>query len=158
LVFVSSLLASIAAPTMGAYVVGKWGQLGLIRVLQQENRDVSGIRIAAVAPGGVNTPIYYQAANVVGREGRPSPPVYAPERVARKIVQQIDRPRRLTQSGVANPLIIAGFRVFPGVYDVLIGPLLRTFGFSRRGVEASEGNVFAPRAAHEETHGHWRSL
>ncbi len=158
LIFVSSLLASIAAPTMGAYVVGKWGQLALIRVLQQENRDVAGIRIAAVAPGGVDTPIYYQAANVVGREGRPPPPVYAPERVARKIVKQVDRPRRLTQSGVANPLIIAGFRLLPGLYDALIGPLLGAFGFSRRSVPANEGNVFAPRVAREETHGRWRSL
>jgi NAD(P)-dependent dehydrogenase (short-subunit alcohol dehydrogenase family) len=158
LVFVSSLLASVTAPTMGAYVTGKWGQLGLIRVLQQETRDAAGITISAVAPGGVNTPIYYQAANVVGREGRPPPPVYSPERVARKVVRVVMRPRRLTQSGILNPAIISGFRVLPGVYDALVGPLLHVLGYSRRAVDLNDGNVFSPRAEWDETHGRWRSL
>ena len=158
LVFVSSLLASVTAPTMGAYVTAKWGQLGLIRVLQQETRDVPGIAVSGVSPGGVDTPIYYQAANVVGREGRPPPPVYAPERVARRIVRVVDHPRRLTQSGLFNPLIIAGFRVLPGVYDALVGPLLRVFGFSRRPADPGEGNVFAPRTDADRTHGRWRSF
>ncbi len=52
LVVVSSLLASITAPTMGAYATAKWGQLGLVRTLQQETRDVPGIRIAAVSRAG----------------------------------------------------------------------------------------------------------
>ncbi len=158
LVFVSSLLASVTAPTMGAYITGKWGQLGLIRVLQQETRDAAGITVSAVAPGGVNTPIYYQAANVVGREGRPPPPVYSPERVARKVARVVRRPRRLTQSGILNPTIIAGFRVLPGCYDALVGPLLRVFGYSRKPVERNDGNVFSPRPEHDETHGRWRSL
>jgi NAD(P)-dependent dehydrogenase (short-subunit alcohol dehydrogenase family) len=158
LVFVSSLLASITAPTMGAYVTGKWGQLGLIRVLQQETRDADGITISAVAPGGVNTPIYYQAANVVGREGRPPPPVYSPERVARKVAHAVRRPRRLTQSGILNPVIITGFRVLPGVYDALVGPLLQVFGYSRKAADHHDGNVFSPRPERDETHGRWRSL
>jgi NAD(P)-dependent dehydrogenase (short-subunit alcohol dehydrogenase family) len=158
LVFVSSLLASVTAPTMGAYVTGKWGQLGLIRVLQQETRDAAGITISAVAPGGVDTPIYYQAANVGGREGRPPQPVYSPERVARKIARVANRPRRLTQSGILNPAIIAGFRIFPGVYDSLVGPLLRIFGYSKRAVDPNHGNVFSPRPERDQTHGRWRSV
>ena len=158
LVVVSSLLASITAPTMGAYATAKWGQLGLVRTLQQETRDAPDIHVSAVAPGGVNTPIYYQAATVLGHTGHPPPPVYSPARVGRAILGVARRPRRLKQSGVANPLIIAGFRLLPPVFDTLVGPLLGVFGMSRDPVPASDGNVFAPVPEKEATTGPWRDV
>src|SRR3712207_8141282 len=39
LVVVNSLLGQVATPLMGSYIAAKWGQLGLIRVLQQETRE-----------------------------------------------------------------------------------------------------------------------
>src|SRR4051812_11482154 len=120
LVVVNSLLGSIAAPLMGSYVAAKWGQLGLVRVLQHETRDVPGISISAVQPGGVNPPIYVQAGSWAGSTGRPPPPVYSPQRVMRAVVSTIDRPRRIVQSGLLNPLVAAGFRFFPGLYDLLV--------------------------------------
>jgi NAD(P)-dependent dehydrogenase (short-subunit alcohol dehydrogenase family) len=158
LIVVSSLLASIVAPTMGAYATGKWGQLGLLRTLQIEHRDLPHVHISAVAPGGVNTPIYYQAATVTGSTGRPPPPTYSPDRVARSIVARVERPRRLVQSGPFNALIIAGFRCFPPVFDALVGPLLAVLGVARDQVEATDGNVFAPHPDHEATAGRWRSI
>ncbi|OMQ14449.1 short-chain dehydrogenase, partial [Modestobacter sp. VKM Ac-2676] len=153
LVVVSSLLASVTTPTMGAYVTAKWGQLGLIRTLQQELRDLPDVHVSAVAPGGTTTPIYTQAATVLGNTGHPPPPVYTPERVARAVVAMLDRPRRLKQSGFANPLIIAGFRLLPPVYDALVGPLLKVFGYARDSVPATTGNVFAPVPEKEATRG-----
>jgi NAD(P)-dependent dehydrogenase (short-subunit alcohol dehydrogenase family) len=152
-VVVSSLLASITAPTMGAYVTAKWGQLGLVRTLQQELRELPDVHVSAVAPGGTTTPIYDQAATVLGNTGHPPPPVYTPERVARAVVARIDAPRRLKQSGIANPLIIAGFRLFPPVFDALVGPLLKVFGMSRDTVAPTTGNVFAPVPEKESTRG-----
>lgn len=157
-VVVSSLLASITAPTMGAYTTAKWGQLGLVRTLQQELRELPGVHVSAVAPGGVTTPIYDQAATVLGNTGHPPPPVYTPERVARHVVARIERPRRLKQSGFANPVIIAGFRLFPPVFDALVGPLLRVFGMSRDTVPPTTGNVFAPVPEKESTRGDYWGL
>jgi short-subunit dehydrogenase len=158
LIVVSSLLASIVAPTMGAYATAKWGQLALVRALQLETRDLPKVNISAVSPGGVDTPIYYQAATVTGSTGRPPPLVYSPERVARAIVARVAHPRRLVQSGVFNPLIIAGFRLFPPVFDGLVGPLLRIFGKAHDSVGATDGNVFASRSDANTTHGRWRSI
>jgi NAD(P)-dependent dehydrogenase (short-subunit alcohol dehydrogenase family) len=158
LVVVSSLLASVSAPLMGSYVAAKWGQLGLIRTLQQEVRDAPGVHVSAVAPGGVNTPIYYQGATWAGSTGRPPPPVYSAERVARAVVARLDRPRRLVQSGFANPVVIAGFRMLPAVYDALVGPLFRTFALARDGAPPSEGNVFASRPDRNGKDGRWHAL
>jgi NAD(P)-dependent dehydrogenase (short-subunit alcohol dehydrogenase family) len=157
LVVVNSVLGNIATPLLGSYVAAKWGQLGLIRVLQQETRDVPGISVSAVQPGGVNTPIYAQAASWAGSTGRPPPPVYSPQRVARAVLSTLDRPRRVVQAGLFNPLITAGFRLLPGVYDSLVGPLLQRMAIATDDVPPTEGNVFESQPEGNATEGRWRS-
>jgi NAD(P)-dependent dehydrogenase (short-subunit alcohol dehydrogenase family) len=158
LLIVNSLLGQVAAPLMGSYIAAKWGQLGLIRVLQQETRDVPGISVSAVQPGGVDTPIYFQAASWTGSTGRPPPPVYSPQRVARTVVATLDRPRRTVQAGLFNPVITAAFRLVPGVYDYLVGPLLQRLAIADDDVPPTEGNVFESRPAGNATEGRWRSF
>jgi NAD(P)-dependent dehydrogenase (short-subunit alcohol dehydrogenase family) len=157
LAVVNSLLGNVAAPLMGSYVAAKWGQLGLVRVLQMEVRDAPGVSVSAVQPGGVNTPIYFQGASWTGSTGRPPPPVYSPQRVARTVLSTLDRPRRMVQAGLFNPLITAGFRLLPGVYDYLVGPLLQRMAIADDDVPPTEGNVFESRPAGNATEGHWRS-
>jgi NAD(P)-dependent dehydrogenase (short-subunit alcohol dehydrogenase family) len=154
---VNSLLGNITAPLLGSYAAAKWGQLALVRTLQQETRDEPGISISAVQPGGVDTPIYFQAASWAGSTGRPPPPVYAPQRVARVVVSTLDRPRRVVQAGLLNPLITAGFRLLPGVYDHLVGPLLRRLAVADDDVPPTEGNVFRSKPERNATEGGWRS-
>ncbi|HYH23966.1 MAG TPA: SDR family NAD(P)-dependent oxidoreductase [Blastococcus sp.] len=158
LVIINSLLGNVAAPLMGSYVVAKWGQLGLARVLQQEVRDEPGISVSIVQPGGVNTPIYAQGASYVGSTGRPPPPVYSPQRVARHVLATLDRPRRVVQAGLFNPLVTAGFRLLPGVYDVLIGPLLQKLAIANDEVPPTEGNVFRSDPEGNAAEGRWRSI
>jgi NAD(P)-dependent dehydrogenase (short-subunit alcohol dehydrogenase family) len=158
LVVVNSLLGNIATPLLGSYVTAKWGQLGLIRVLQQETRDEPGISISAVQPGGVDTPIYVQAASWTGSTGRPPPPVYSPYRVARVILSTLERPRRVVQAGVFNSVITAGFRLVPGVFDVLVGPLLQRMAIAQDDIPPTEGNVFESNSAGNATEGYWRSI
>jgi NAD(P)-dependent dehydrogenase (short-subunit alcohol dehydrogenase family) len=158
LVVVNSLLGNIAAPLMGSYVTAKWGQLGLVRVLQQETRDEPGISISVVQPGGVDTPIYMQGATWTGSTGRPPPPVYSPFRVARTVLSTLDRPRRIVQAGLFNSLITAGFRLVPGVFDVLVGPLLQRMAIADDDVPPTEGNVFESKPAGNATEGRWRSI
>jgi NAD(P)-dependent dehydrogenase (short-subunit alcohol dehydrogenase family) len=158
LVVVNSLLGSVATPLMGSYVAAKWGQLGLVRVLQQEVRDAPGVEVSVVQPGGVDTPIYFQAASWTGSTGRPPPPVYTPQRVARTVLSTLDRPRRVVQAGFLNPVITAGFRLFPGVYDLLVGPLLQRMAIADDDVPARVGNVFESRPQGNATRGGWRGI
>ena len=158
LVVVNSLLGQIATPLLGSYVAAKWGQLGLVRVLQQETRDVPGISISILQPGGVDTPIYFQAASWAGSTGRPPPPVYSPERLGRRIVALLDRPRRQVQAGILNPLITAAFRLVPGVFDVLVGPMIQRLAIANDDVPPTEGNVFSSRPDGNAAEGRWRSI
>src|SRR3954452_2234613 len=83
LVLVGSLLAHITATEMTPYVVSKWGVRALARQLQQENRDLSDVHVTYIAPAGVDTPIWAQAANSTGAAGRPPPLSKEPGKVAR---------------------------------------------------------------------------
>lgn len=158
LVVVNSLLGQVATPLMGSYIAAKWGQLGLVRVLQQETRDVPGITVSIIKPGGVDTPIYFQAASWAGSTGRPPPPVYSPQRLGRRIVALLDRPRREVNAGLLNPLITAGFRLVPAVYDYLVGPLMQRLAIADDDVPPTAGNVFEPKPAGNATEGRWRSI
>lgn len=155
LVLVGSLLGKIATPFMSSYVTSKWAIHGLTRVLQTEARETPGVHVSLVSPGGVDTPVYHQAANYVGREGRPPPPVDPPEKVARAILRAVENPSRETSVGIANPFIVFGFRTLPALYDALVVPLMKIGGLSRTPVEPHEGNVFAPRGESDALHGKW---
>ena len=123
IVLVGSLIGHIAVPMMSPYVLSKWGIRALARQLQIENRDHPDVHISYVSPGGVDTPIYLQAATYSGHVGRPPPPVVTPEAVARVVLRRLDHPRKRTQVGAANDLIRFGFSALPAVFDALVGAL-----------------------------------
>jgi NAD(P)-dependent dehydrogenase (short-subunit alcohol dehydrogenase family) len=155
LVVVGSLLGNIATPYLSSYVASKWAIHGLTRSWQIETRRDPGVEVALVWPGSVNTPVYSQAANYAGRIGRPPPPIDPPERVARRIVRVADRPARSASVGVANRLMLFGFRRLPAVFDVLVTPLMEAGALSRDRIEPHPGNVMAPSPEGDGEYGRW---
>jgi short-subunit dehydrogenase len=155
LVVVGSVLGKMATPYLSSYGTSKWAVQGLVRTLQIEARSTPGVRISLVSPGGVNTPVYDQAGTYTGRPGHPPPPVYQPETVARQLVAALDHDRRDQDVGFANKLMVFGFRALPGVFDLLVGPMMRVLGQGRTEVEPNPGNVFEPRPDGEAVRGRW---
>jgi NAD(P)-dependent dehydrogenase (short-subunit alcohol dehydrogenase family) len=155
LVVVGSVLAKMAAPYLSTYSTGKWGVQGLVRTLQIETRSSPDVHVSLVSPGGVDTPIYDQAGSYTGHPGSPPPPVVSPERVARAVVSALDRPGRDISAGPFNSVMVAGFRLVPGVFDLLVGPMMRLLGQGRESVAANPGNVFEPAPAKEAVRGRW---
>jgi NAD(P)-dependent dehydrogenase (short-subunit alcohol dehydrogenase family) len=155
LVVLGSLLGKISTPYMSSYVTAKWGVHGLVRTLQLEARSTPGTHVSLVWPGGVDTPVYLQAGTYLARHGRPPPPVDSPEKLARVVVRALWSPRRESPVGVANHLVVSGFRLAPGVFDRFVTPLMRVGGLSRGEVANSPGNVLAPQPAGEAVHGQW---
>lgn len=159
LLYVGSVIGHIAVPSMTAYTVSKWAVRCLVRQLRLENRDRSDVHIGYVAPGGVDTPIYQQAANYDGYEGRPPPPVSDPDRVARQILSKLGRDNLRAQLNPSNDLIRLGFVALPVVYDFLVGPLARLAAVDLgRPIPPTAGNVLethedenAPSGGHDDT-------
>lgn len=155
LVVVGSVLAKIVTPYMSSYCMSKWAIHGLVRTLQIEARAKPGVHVSLVSPGGVDTPVYDQAGSYTGRPGSPPPPVVSPERVARAVVGALDKPGRDIGVGPANWLMVAAFRTIPGVYDVVVGPMMRLLGQGSAEVDPHPGNVFEPVPGREAVHGRW---
>ncbi|NGN93925.1 SDR family NAD(P)-dependent oxidoreductase [Nocardioides sp. KC13] len=154
LLLVGSALGHITAPSMSAYVISKWGVRALARQLRLENRDRPGVAIVYVAPGGVDTPIYRHAANVIGHEGRPPLPVSSPERAARQILRRVDRGRGRPQLSVANEVIQLGHKM-PILYDRVVAPVLGfLFTDLTRPVDPHPGNVLTTMNDENAMRGH----
>lgn len=144
LVLTGSLLGEIATPFMSPYVTSKWAVRGLARALAIENRVHRDVHVCIVSPGGVDTPVYRNAATYVGRHGSPPPPVDPPEKVARAVLHCLDKPQARVSVGLGNPVARIGFTAFPWAFDLLVTPMMKVLGLGRSPVPPTEGNVFEP--------------
>lgn len=144
LVLFGSLVGKISTPYLSPYVTSKWAVHGLARTLQAE-RVGERVHVSLVEPGGVSTTIYDKAASYLGVQGKPPPPVYDAERVASAVMSLIERPRRERSVGLLNPVISAGFRLFPAVYDRIVAPLMSRLALADQPVADHCGNLFQPQ-------------
>jgi NAD(P)-dependent dehydrogenase (short-subunit alcohol dehydrogenase family) len=159
LVLLGSVIGHIGAPTMTPYVVSKWGVRALARQLQLENRDLADVHVMHVAPGGVDTPIYAQAASNTGSEAAPPPPLVSPERVAHRILATLDDPPKRLQVGPVNDVMRLGFSALPAVYDLLVGPAFKLLAVdSTRAKPETEGNVLQPQPQGNRLHGDYDNV
>jgi len=158
LVVLGSVLGKMATPYMSPYASSKWAVQGLVRTLQIEARARRNVHVSLVSPGSVNTPIYDQAGSYTGRPGHPPLPVISADRVARAVVSALDKPGRDIAAGPANLVMVAGFRLLPGLFDLLVGPMMRVLGQGRGSVGPNPGNVLEPQPEKEAVRGRWPHL
>ena len=146
LLLVGSVVGHLSVPGMSPYVLSKWGVRVLVQQLRLENRDRPGVGIAYAAPGGVDTPIYRQAANVAGFAGRPPPPVSSAEHAGRQLLDRLEHPGRRGQLTPANDLVRFGHQFLPWVYDRIIETSFAIGATDlSRPLPPTEGNVLASR-------------
>ena len=156
LVNVASLYGRVSSPYVSPYVTSKWGLLGFSNVLRQELRDAPGIAVCSILPGAVDTPIYRHAANYVGGDIRPLPPVTSPDRVISAILRVVDRPKAEIIVGQTQRLGAWAHFFAPRLYDGLVGPIVRLGALRKTPIEAHDGNVFAPDPETNTVDDGWR--
>lgn len=159
LVLIGSVLGHVTAPYVGPYVVSKWGVRALARQLRSELRGERGVRVGYVAPGGIDTPIYRQAANYLGFGLRPPPPVAPPERVARQVLDIVDGRRPRIDAGVAytaaNGTLKLAYHLLPSpLYDALARRGLGLIGVEQVDEQPPHpGNVRGPQQQRSRPYG-----
>jgi short-subunit dehydrogenase len=114
----------------------------LVRALRQENRNAAEIYIHGIYPGPVDTPVYGNAANYLGRTPRVPPGSGSPESVASAIVSATDQRRSSErQVGIVNWPVIAFYRLLPAIFDAVITPMLHLTNFTGRPQSVNSGNA-----------------
>jgi NAD(P)-dependent dehydrogenase (short-subunit alcohol dehydrogenase family) len=89
-----SLMARAPLPTWSAYTAAKHALRGFLRSLQVEELEQgSGVRVAMVHPGPIDTPLFGQSTSGTGRTPRVPPDAYRPEVVAQALVEVSVSPR-----------------------------------------------------------------
>jgi NAD(P)-dependent dehydrogenase (short-subunit alcohol dehydrogenase family) len=94
LVVTSSLMARIPLPAFSSYAAAKHGLRGLLTTIAVEEREQgTGVRIAMVSPGPVDTPVYRRATSATGRRPAGLPDAYEPDVLAEALVDAVLKPR-----------------------------------------------------------------
>jgi short-subunit dehydrogenase len=119
---VSSVLGKIPVPYFASYVAAKHGVLGLSAAIRQELQadEITEIHVCTVLPTSMDTPFFEHAANYLGRETMPIPPVYDAEKVVETIVRLATQPRDEVTVGTAGKFATFFHQIAPKITEVLM--------------------------------------
>lgn len=152
---VASVAGRVAQPYAAAYSASKFALRGFTQSLRQEFRR-TGIRVAALFPAGVDTPLFRHAANYSRRAVKPMAPVYRPEAVAEAIVRCAERPRREIVVGGAGRLISGIQALLPALVERAMARQVERSHSRSRPAAWSSGNLFESMPEWARVSGGWR--
>ncbi|AUX19601.1 short-chain dehydrogenase [Sorangium cellulosum] len=152
-----SALGKLGAPTMSAYVISKFGIMGLAFCLRQELSSTPDIHVCNILPSAIDTPIYQHAGNFTGRAVQPLRPVLSPGRVAAAMISLAERPRREVYVGAAGRIAAAALAVAPGLTERWIAAYVMATGFLDRAAPCTDGNLFVPMKIWTGVTGGWQT-
>src|SRR4051794_26280371 len=95
IVAVSSMMARMPLPAFSSYAASKHALRGFLNTLSVEEREQrTGVRIAMIDPGPLDTPIYGRATSATGRRPRRLHDAYHPDEIARAVMRALRKPQR----------------------------------------------------------------
>jgi NAD(P)-dependent dehydrogenase (short-subunit alcohol dehydrogenase family) len=137
IVATASIMARMPLPAFSSYTAAKHALRGFLSALQIEEREQrSGVRVAMVSPGPVDTPIYDRATSATGRRPAVLPDAYHPETVAAVLVQAAVAPRHDRIVGGESHLAERIYRHARPAGELLLLFVDRWF---RTGTDSAEG-------------------
>jgi NAD(P)-dependent dehydrogenase (short-subunit alcohol dehydrogenase family) len=136
LVATSSIMSRMPLPGFSSYTAAKHALRGFLATLQVEEREQrTGVRVAMVSPGPVDTPVYARATSGTGLRPAVLPDAYHPEVVAAALVEAALHPRYDRTVGRESQLVDLLYRHARPVGEQLLVFVDRWF---RTGTEPAE--------------------
>jgi NAD(P)-dependent dehydrogenase (short-subunit alcohol dehydrogenase family) len=112
IVATGSLMSRVPLPTWSSYAASKHGLRGFLNSLAIEEREQgTGVRVAMVHPGPIDTPLFSQASSSTQRMPRVAPDAYRPEVIAQALVETAVSPRKEVVLGGETRLLDVAFSV-----------------------------------------------
>jgi NAD(P)-dependent dehydrogenase (short-subunit alcohol dehydrogenase family) len=107
-----SLMSRVPLPTWSSYAASKHALRGFLNSLAIEEREQgSGVRVAMVHPGPIDTPLFAQASSATRNQPRVAPDAYRPEVIAQALVEVAVAPRKEVVLGGETRLLDVMFSV-----------------------------------------------
>ncbi|TDO22946.1 SDR family oxidoreductase [Pedobacter duraquae] len=145
----------LPVPFGTAYSASKFGLRGFSAALKAELTDYKNIHVCDTFPAFLDTPGIQHAANYTGKQLKPAPPVYDPNRVAAAIVSISEYPKSETMVGSASILLRASYGLFPGLTRGIAGMVIRQYLKHADPIEKTDGNIYNPLKFGNAVHGGW---
>lgn len=117
-----SILSDIPAPYQGTYSATKHAVKAFTSTLRMElESEGAPISVTLIKPGTIDTPFVEHGKNLLPGNVRNPPPAYAPEVVARAILNCAEHPRREVVVGGSGRLGTLFHRLAPGLSERMLG-------------------------------------
>lgn len=146
LINVASAVADRAIPLQGNYSATKHAIKAFTDTLRMELEEEGvPISVTLVKPGSIGTPLFDKAKSLLGVVPQPIPPVYAPDVVARVILDAAQRPIRDVIAGGMGKVVSLGEKLSPRLTDKYMERT--TFDSQKTEMPAAESkpdNLYAP--------------
>ncbi len=152
IVNVGSVVSDVAIPLQGSYSASKHAVEGFTDALRTElEADGAPVSVTLVKPSQADTPYPRHAKNHMDEAATLPPPLYAPDAVARAILDATERPRRDVTVGGAGKAMSALATVAPGLMDAALAKLFLPLQQGDRPARPDvENNVDGPTGSLEE--------
>src|SRR5215207_6831382 len=128
IVATSSIMANMPLPAFSSYAAAKHALRGFLTTLQvEEHEQRTGVRVAMVSPGPVDTPIYDRATSATGRQPAKLPDAYHPDTIAEALVKAAIAPRHDRIVGAESKLAARLYRHARPAGELLLVAIDRWF-------------------------------
>jgi NAD(P)-dependent dehydrogenase (short-subunit alcohol dehydrogenase family) len=155
LINIGSVLSDTGYPLQGHYTASKHAVKGFTDSLRLELESAGApVSVTLVQPAAIDTPYPEHAKSYLGVEPTHMPPVYAPEVVARAILDSAQRPRRTVLVGGGAKLFTAVERYAPRLGD-RVKEATAVEGQRTDRPPRLPDTLFGPRAGDARVRGHY---
>lgn len=142
---VGSINSDLPGPLLGAYNASKHAIKGFTLSFRIELMlNKAPVSLTLIQPSAIGTPFPQHARNLTGFKARLPQPIYAPEVVARAILDAAQNPRRTVVVGGAGKLQILGSRLLPNLFDRIAGKMANSLVDRDVAVPKKDGNLYEP--------------
>ncbi len=144
LINVGSVESDVAIPLHSSYAAAKHAVKGFTDALRMElDHERAPIAVTLIKPGSIDTPFFEHAKNYLENEPKPPAPVYAPETVARAILECAERPIRDVYVGGAARTMAGMARRAPRMTDRMFESTMFSAQQGRGGIRRDrEGSLY----------------
>lgn len=144
LINIVSAGAYVPSPFAVAYSTSKYGLRGFTESLRFELMDFPKIHVCDVNPAFIDTPGPAHAANYIGKELKPLPPVYDPFKVADVVKRLIKKPRDNTMIGSTAWAARIAHAIAPGMLGKTMSRLAKLYFKNAKDAPVTNGNLWKP--------------
>ncbi len=146
LINVGSINSDLPGPILASYNASKHAVKGFtdsFRIELQGNDDP--VSVTLIQPSAIGTPFPQHARNTTGYRARLPEPIYAPEVVARAILDAAQHQRRDVVVGGAGKFQIFGSRALPSLFDKIAAGMADTLVDRDHPIGEQQGNLRQPQ-------------